>query len=204
MIRMNLARTAAAVALIAWSPLTFAQGGGCEPCRAAGGTFDEAAGICVPAKVEGLRRVSETPERAASLKRYRNTQAIGFNAEGQRLAITVYLYDRERSGADADRDEFRANISEILSAHPGSTVERKGHGSYPLAGRPTESDTAFLTWVDKGEVHGSLLQLFARDKRYFKIRATYLRPTGREGEAMKAAFASIRRMADALCLVAPG
>ena len=175
-----------------------------EPCRDAGGTFDGAAGICVPARVEGLRRVPEAPERAAKLKRYRNTQAIGFNAEGQRLAITVYLYDRERSGADADRDEFRANISEILSAHPGSTVERTGRGSYPLAGRPVESNAAFLTWVDKGEVHGSLLQLFARDKRYFKIRATYLRPAGNEATAMKAAFESIRKMADALCLVAPG
>jgi len=173
------------------------------PCREAGGTFDEAAGICVPAKVEGLRRIAEAPERAAALKRYRNTQAIGFNAEGQRLAITVYLYDRERSGADADRDEFRANVSEILSAHPGSTVERSGRGTYPLAGRQAESDAAFLTWVDKGEVHGSVLQLFPRDKRYFKIRATYLRPAAGEAAAMKAAFASIRSLADGLCLVTP-
>jgi hypothetical protein len=174
---------------------------GCSSCKESGGSFDNVAGICLPANVEGFQSAPYPPERRAALKAYRNSMAAGYNATPNRLAITVFVYDRESSGEDADRDELRAATNEVLSSHQGARLETGGKSSLPLSGQATDSEGAFFTWQEGGADYASFLWLISRQRRYIKVRATYIRPVGGEREAMQFALDSVHKVVAEVCAV---
>jgi hypothetical protein len=155
-------------------------------------------GIPVPA-IEGFQTKPVPEEHRALLKTYRNSVGGGYNELARQLAISVYFYDREVQDEQADIKEVRGSVVDVLRLHPGARVEM-GTSSLPLAGDPTEARGGLLTWRVGPNDYASFLWVIPRTSRWVKIRATYIRPPGKEAEAMEYAAESIRKVVSSICV----
>jgi hypothetical protein len=174
--------------------------GDCKSCASGGGIVDKQAGICFPKSVQGFEAVPSTEAQRKQLAEYRNSIAAGYNVPAMRLAVTFYVYDREEQGEDADLNEVRAAIGEILQYHSGSKMEMAGGTQLPLGGRKTAAKGAMFTWSDSHADYGSFLWIVPKGTRYLKVRATYPRPPGSEGETMERALEAVNELARNVCL----
>ena len=171
----------------------------CASCSETSANFDKASGLCLPATIEGFEEV-RFPEYVVSANRaYRNTVVAGYNRTSNRLAITAYLYDRDATPDEADLNETRSVVAEILSVHKGGKLEMGGKGSLPLGGEATDAQFGLFTWQEGDDDYASFLWLIPRGKRYLKLRATYVRPNVGESEAMKYALESVQKVATEIC-----
>ena len=167
----------------------------CSSCE--GGTFDKASKLCLPAKVEGARmtRIAEKKKSA------RQPVGARYNAMRNRLAVTVSLYDRGLPTVDADDDEMRNSVREVLDAHRNANLEMGGLTSLPVAGEPWEAQGAWMSWSEGLTDYVSLLWLLPRGERWMKVRATYVRPQENTGEAAEFALGFVRSVTNAICMV---
>jgi hypothetical protein len=133
------------------------------------------------------------------MKAFRNTVVAGYNETGHRLAITVYVYDREESGEAADTKEVRSAVSEILAAHRGAQMAAGGKSSFTLGSESVAAQGGLFTWREGQDEYASFLWVVPRERRFVKVRATYVRPNGGEGEAMKFAKESAHKVGAEIC-----
>ena len=175
----------------------------CAACHAGSANFDKGAGLCLPAAIEGLESVAYSAERQAGLRAYRNSVAAGYNRPQHQLAITSYLYDRADDSAAGDANEKRALVAEIMHVHPNATLEQGGATSLTVGGKPSPGVGGLFTWVEDGNDIASFYWLMPRGSRYLKIRATYVRPIGGEGEAMSSTLKAVHEVAENFCAASP-
>ena len=171
----------------------------CVTCNNSGGTLDEASGICIPHKIDGLNSITYPVELLNKNKAYRNTVTVGFNGSMYGLIITIYLYDREIEKWSADINELKLSIQEVLSSHSGARLEHSGKGSLPISGHETESIGGLFTWYENGNDYASFLWIVPLKSRYLKIRSTYIRPHGGEGNAMNSVIEKVNFVAMKIC-----
>jgi hypothetical protein len=155
--------------------------------------------LCLPSAVDGLETARFPDTEIEAMKAYRNTAIAGYNNATNRLAITIYLYDRDATAVDGDLREMRSVVAEILSVHKGGKMEMGGKSSLPLFGQVAEGEGGLFTWHERGSDYASFLWLIPQNKRYLKFRATYVRPSGGEAEAMANVLASVKKVAAEIC-----
>jgi hypothetical protein len=188
-----------ALALTALLPISSFGQSTCIPCNETSANFDRASGLCLPSAIDGFETARFPDPQIEAMKAYRNTVIAGYNNATNRLAITIYLYDRDPTAVDGDLKEIRSVVAEILSAHKGGKMEMGGKSSLPLTGQVAETEGGLFTWREGSNDYASFLWLIPRDKRYVKFRATYVRPNGGETEAMANALASVKKIAAEIC-----
>lgn len=192
-------RTFAALALNAVLSIASFGQSECASCSETSANFDKASGLCIPASIDGFETVRFTEPQIEANRSYRNTVIGGYNNAANRLAVTVYLYDRNPSRADVDLYEMRSVVAEILSAHEGGKMEMGGKSSLPLSGQVTETQGGLFTWREGSIDYASFLWLIPRDKRYLKFRATYVRPASGESAAMEDTIELVKKVAALVC-----
>lgn len=171
----------------------------CSSCE--GGTFDPVSKLCLPAKVEGGRAAAIPEKQKQELKAYRNSIAAGYNAMRNRLAVTVYLFDREHATSESDDEEMRVAVREVLEANRDAKLEMGGLTSLPVAGEPWEAQGAWLSWSQGMTDFVSLVWLLPRGERWLKVRATYVRPQENTGDAAEFALGFVRSVTNSICIV---
>lgn len=171
----------------------------CSACNAGSPQFDKGAGLCLPGPIDGLESAERTASERAAMRAYRNTSVVGYNRPLHRLAITAYLFDREADAESADTDEMRNTIAEILQSHKGAVLEASGKTDLLVGGVKEAGFGGMFRWSEGGDDFASFLWIVPRGPRYLKLRATYVRPHGGEGEAMGEVIKVSRGVADYFC-----
>lgn len=171
----------------------------CSACNAASPNFDKGSGLCLPGPIDGLETIAHSAAELASIRMFRNTSVAGYNRPLHRLAITTYLFDRETDSESGDAKELRNTIAEILQVHPGAVLEMSGKTTLPVGGVPTPGYGGMFRWEEGGNDLASFLWIVPRGSRYLKLRATYVRPHGGEGEAMGEVIKVSQRIAAHFC-----
>ncbi|WP_157845672.1 hypothetical protein [Herbaspirillum huttiense] len=155
--------------------------------------------LCAPAAVDGLQRVSFPDAVIAQNRAYRNTLLAGYNKDENRLAVTFFLYDRVAGSDEEDVKEAIDAAREILSVHPGSKLQMGGPASLPLGGENKRGNGAMMIWHEGSDDYASFLWVLPIEKRFMKVRATYVRPHGGESEAMRSALDTVKSLSDQVC-----
>lgn len=171
----------------------------CSGCNAGSPNFDKGSGLCLPGPIDGLETVQRSASQRAAMSAYRNTTVAGYNRPLHRLAITAYLFDRETDSESADTEELRNTITEILQSHKGAVLERSGKTDLVVGGVTAAGFGGMFRWSEGGDDLASFLWIVPRGSRYLKLRATYVRPHGGEGEAMGEVIKVSHRVAEYFC-----
>jgi len=155
---------------------------------------------CSPVEIGGLQLVQFPQERQDALRKYRNTQAIGYNAPEYNTAVTVYIYDKKPI-VELKR-EFLASGSEVLASHAGAESPMSGPSKLALADKPTDGFLGVFLWSEGETDFGSFLWVGELSGKYVKIRTTYIRPEldDQTGAAMSYAMMTMRTVANQVCV----
>ena len=170
---------------------------------AAGAAQEPATALCTPATISGLESVEFPQDRQAELRKYRNTQAFGYNANEFKLAVTVFIYDREP--VTDLRQEFSASGAEVVRVHPDAKMPMNGKSKINLSGQDTTGYLGVFLWSEGKDDYASLLWVGEQSGKYVKIRASYIRPERDEdtGAAMAFVLARMTSVASEACAPAP-
>jgi hypothetical protein len=175
--------------------LATAQAQVCASCEA--GRFDEDSRLCLPVSVEGASTVAKPqPGKGPG-----NPFGATYQAMLNRLSVTLLLYDRDKPTFEAQDEEMRSAVREVLNAHGGAKVEMDGATVLPVGGDPTAGEAAWISWSESLTDHVSLLWLLPRGPRWLKISAMYVRPAENTGDAAQFALGFVRSVANAICWV---
>ncbi|NUU03895.1 hypothetical protein HNO84_19980 [Herbaspirillum robiniae] len=98
-----------------------------------------------------------------------------------------------------DINETAFAVKEVLSVHHGSRLQMGGRTSLSVGGEMKRGHSALFNWREGAEDYASFLWIMPLDKRFMKIRATYVRPRGSEGEAMTSTLNAVKAIADQVC-----
>jgi hypothetical protein len=172
----------------------------CNACVESRAFLDGASGLCVPASISGFTRSSFAPSQLEALEAFRHTSIAGFNGSAHRLAVTVYVYDREDTSEGGMATEARSAVAEILKSHKGAALAMAGSTSLSVGGQAKSAQGGLFTWKEGADDYASFLWVIPLERRYLKVRATYVRPNGGEGDAMKYANESVRMILSEMCL----
>jgi hypothetical protein len=157
---------------------------------------DAVPAACLPPAIGDLRAIEIPQDTSEAMRRLRNTEIAGYNAEPFRTAVTVYRYDK--APVDELRKEFAASAADVLALHADAESPRSGPSRLRIAGSPTEGYLGIFLWSEGETDVGSFLWVSELSGRYLKIRATYVRPErdDQTGAAMRYAMEALQRVAD--------
>ena len=202
MMHLFLLRLLAAALVFIAVPAHASGAPDCSACNAGSSNFDQGSGLCLPGPIEGLETAERSTSERAAMRAFRNTTVVGYNRPLHRLAITAYLFDREADSEAVDTKEMRNSVAEILQVHQGAVLERSGKTDLFVGGVKEAGFGGMFWWSDGGDDLASFLWIVPRGSRYLKLRATYVRPHGGEGEAMAEVIKVSRRVAEYFCRAA--
>ena len=166
----------------------------CTVCK---GTLDNESRLCLPERVEGASTIGIRHEGKA----LHNPVGAAYQAMRNRLSVSLVFYDRQSAHAEADDEEMRATVRQVLDAHRDAKLEMGGTTALPIGGDPTAGEAAWITWSEGFTQYASVLWLLPHGPRWLKIHATYLRPSENAGEAAESALGFVRSVTNAICRV---
>jgi hypothetical protein len=180
-------------------PVRAARTPDCAACNAASPNFDKGSGLCLPGPIDGLETAKYSSSDHAAMRAFRDTRVVGYNRPLHRLAITAYLFDREADSEAVDTKELRNTITEILQSHKGAVLEASGKTDLLLGSVKAAGFGGMFRWSEGGDDFASFLWIVPRGSRYLKLRASYVRPHGGEGEAMGEVIKVSHKVAGYFC-----
>ncbi len=118
-----------------------------------------------------------------------NDKSIGFQGQKYELRVTLYIYPQK---VPDNLHDFKFALDAIQKIHPDSQLVKSGTMTMMVGKVETPGRMGLVLFKDNSKNMGSFLFIFPQSSGYdLKVRATYHRKQGEEGEAIEYALKSV-------------